>query len=635
MRIFIFLLIFLPILVFSNRFEQTTPKVFSLTLTDSERKLLQNKGSFLTQSLIASGIPDSQLEKYESEYNQMLLEIKKKVKGLTAYQTADLALQMIHQLKLKKYEAFSSTLDIAFDKGIYNCVSSSLLYNLVLTDLGFETRGAILKDHVFSQVKINDKWTDAETTVLYGFDPGSKRETLDQFKKVTGFVYVPQSGRGKEWRNVTNREYLSLVYSNRGAFLLENKSPDFFLSLKILYLSMMVSPDFNEGAVNLQAGYTQYSLYLKNQKKFDDAVLVIQETLQLFPDNPDAKNNFKAVVFDWANFLFEEKEYEKGMAVLRKYPSYVKKEELENYYLVWSQKLMQKEKKFSEAMEALKKGEQEFPDSKNIKEQEKYVIQESVSFFRQTGKIKEAQEFLNSNKNVMGVETFIAFGYAAIGKIKEARVLLEDQIGKDSSQATLNAFLQVTYDAIEQKEWSESVLLLLAVKNSAARSSGNTRTNYEGLFFQLGKNYLADHNLKDLDNLFKPFYQFPETEALAIKSLGDNYYVETIYPLLNKRDYDAAIPHLKQAVEMTRGKHTALIDNYRGARMNQGISYYRQKNYAKAYQVYAVLIKEYPKDSIIRKNFESFANLYLESLAGKDPALYNKIKKEAKSLMER
>jgi hypothetical protein len=55
---------------------------------------------------------------------------------------------------------------------------------------------------------------DVETTILYGFDPGTKREFRDAFGKATGFAYVPP-GNYRDRTAIDRRTLFSLVLANR------------------------------------------------------------------------------------------------------------------------------------------------------------------------------------------------------------------------------------------------------------------------------------------------------------------------------------------------------------------------------------------------------------------------------------
>jgi hypothetical protein len=104
--------------------------------------------------------------------------------------------------------------DITMDTGVYNCVSSAVLYMIVARSVGLSVNGVRTADHAFCSVLVNGQQVDVETTNPYGFNPGSKKEFNDSFGKITGFNYVPP-GNYSERRTIGEKELLSLILYNR------------------------------------------------------------------------------------------------------------------------------------------------------------------------------------------------------------------------------------------------------------------------------------------------------------------------------------------------------------------------------------------------------------------------------------
>ena len=122
-------------------------------------------------------------------------------------------LYFVHERCYKKYDTYSTTIDNIYEKGKYNCVSSSIFYATFLIKYGVNFSAVETVDHVFIEIDFDSEEIDVETTNEYGFDPGNKKDVLDQFGQTTGFRYVPK----KDYKNrnvINSKQLLFLVYHN-------------------------------------------------------------------------------------------------------------------------------------------------------------------------------------------------------------------------------------------------------------------------------------------------------------------------------------------------------------------------------------------------------------------------------------
>lgn len=125
---------------------------------------------------------------------------------------------LLHKFFFKKYKADADAFSEAVNSGYYNCVSSSILYMLLLYHFGMEAVPVQTTEHVFISVCFSDgAKIDVETTNAYGFDPGKKKEVLDELGKVTGFSYVKQKIYKNRF-NISLKSLLVLPVHNRSAY---------------------------------------------------------------------------------------------------------------------------------------------------------------------------------------------------------------------------------------------------------------------------------------------------------------------------------------------------------------------------------------------------------------------------------
>jgi hypothetical protein len=170
-------------------------------------------------ALLASGLKPEELDPYESRLDRIIREAGAAAdKVPTAMAKAESVLSYLHGGALRSYREDATTIDGILDTGLYNCVSSAVLYLLAVRALGIDGEGARTSDHAFCTVLIDGRSVDVETTNPYGFDPGGKKEFTDSFGRVTGYAYVAPGGYGDR-RAIGGRELVGLILSNRASEL--------------------------------------------------------------------------------------------------------------------------------------------------------------------------------------------------------------------------------------------------------------------------------------------------------------------------------------------------------------------------------------------------------------------------------
>jgi len=123
-------------------------------------------------------------------------------------------LNFLHKNYLKSYSLYQTRIDTVLSNGVFNCVSSAVLYVILCESAGIRTSGVITKDHAFVIVHIDNQDFDVETTNRFGFDPGNKKEFHDSSGKTTGFAYVPPQNY-RDRQTISKIELISIILNNR------------------------------------------------------------------------------------------------------------------------------------------------------------------------------------------------------------------------------------------------------------------------------------------------------------------------------------------------------------------------------------------------------------------------------------
>ena len=135
-------------------------------------------------------------------------------------------LKLLYRDYLKSYQFNQTRTNVALKTGVYNCVSSAILYMAVAKAVGIEVRGQKTTEHAFCTVYIPGsksgqyKKIDVETTNPYGFNPGSK-EAIENEDKIQGYYVVPKKYYTNR-QEVSDRIFSGLIAGNICADCIEN-----------------------------------------------------------------------------------------------------------------------------------------------------------------------------------------------------------------------------------------------------------------------------------------------------------------------------------------------------------------------------------------------------------------------------
>lgn len=179
--------------------------------------------TFIRSALIFSGVPQQQLDRLEAQIQAHIEDLRERLDEVTDPRAqAEFALAYMHETALRRYDERQTALDVLLDRGGYNCVSSGVLYAILLKALGLPVWGVRTADHAFCRVQAGDQAFDVETTSPFGFDPGTRKEFTDDFGRITGYSYVPPSNYADR-RDIGEKELLALILYNRTAFASERR----------------------------------------------------------------------------------------------------------------------------------------------------------------------------------------------------------------------------------------------------------------------------------------------------------------------------------------------------------------------------------------------------------------------------
>ncbi len=372
-KIYIFVLVFALILS-QLATASTASKMISFDeaeLTSLEKKYFYNihknrnkLETYYDGFLIASGITENvEFEHYKGLLNKLrrdVAEYMKEHKNKTHYERGQLLLSWLYSSgTLKKYYLRSTLAGNLFDDGSYNCLSSTIIYTLLALELGLEPRAVFTSNHAFVSLNTEHGHVDVETTVAYGFNPGSKQ--IQEFEKEQRIVYVPRS-------NYNDRQYVDVdflvasVYGNAISLVSsQNKnnltsykkgfyiSPtsDFFRNNIIILLNnkaidQIKYKNYEEAASLLSTAikfdsqnsiternviyyYHQQGIDYLNANDYPSAISVFEHALEVTKNDISVKNNLKVAYYNYIVYEYKSNRFENAKIILsramKKFPN--------------------------------------------------------------------------------------------------------------------------------------------------------------------------------------------------------------------------------------------------------------------------------------------------------------------------
>ncbi len=257
-------------------------------------------------AFILSGVrSEKELSNYVSWYEHLVKTIKDfRFDTIERLSSARKVFNYIRTTLYDEYEKESTTLIDIVDKRKYNCVSATILYNLVCEELGMTTQAFETPTHVYTIFSEFGKQVAVENTHPMGFDI---MRNLDGYSKyLAGFypenqvysigldrLYAYENSKG---RLIDNTELLGLLAYNQAYFAMEKRD------YKKAYDLVLVAQNFNrDSRSNIQFEMRLYDKWGKQcfeEKRFYDAFEVLADGVYRYPENKGLAINTRTAFFN-------------------------------------------------------------------------------------------------------------------------------------------------------------------------------------------------------------------------------------------------------------------------------------------------------------------------------------------------
>lgn len=273
----VFLLIFLlkTVCLFSlSEWDvQIEPDRFAL---ETGLKSSLNHEEFMEAAFYFSGVKRYNLPVYMDKYRKIQENFKsflleKKSSEASDAVKGELLLEYLHNNVFSVYEEFATSAAVLLDKGLFNCVSSGIIYYALSEASGLDAGGILTDDHAFCTVNTGTVIIDVETTTAYGFNPGEKKDFADSFGK-TGFIYTPP-GNYRNRKIIGKKDFLALILQNRIAKLQKDGN---FIGTVPLSVDRHFILNNSESYKDMLNEFKNYCVVLNNRKNYKEALLFIE-----------------------------------------------------------------------------------------------------------------------------------------------------------------------------------------------------------------------------------------------------------------------------------------------------------------------------------------------------------------------
>lgn len=260
-----------------------------------------------------SGASDADAAAAKDKLEGLVRKFSAEVADVTSQaELGERALTFLHKNLFSGYSTLQTRVDTALDTGIYNCVSSAVLYMIVARSVGLSVGGVRTTDHAFCTVLVNGQPVDVETTNPLGFNPGAKKEFTDSFGKVTGFAYVPP-GDYADRQTIGEKELLSLILDNRVSESWDVRAYKEALQPAVSAFTLMGTDDSRK---ILTGAFTNYISWLGIRQQFSQAVQFIDSVKASFGGIVDIDQSRRDIYHNWTVSLLNANDYTDADALL-------------------------------------------------------------------------------------------------------------------------------------------------------------------------------------------------------------------------------------------------------------------------------------------------------------------------------
>ena len=305
---------FLPAVLFSATL--LAQSGLELNLARDVRNYELNQFSRVEAAFILSGVREDSLDFYLDWYQSVKDEAEQIAYDLSDPVTsANRVFSFLHSRWLKTYQLEATTLLDVVHRKVFNCVSATILFNLLCDDLGWTTEAFETPTHVLT---IFDHFSEriwVENTSPVGFQIVKNLQAYsrhlmqfypDNQAARIGFdrIYLHEQNNG---RIIDNTELLGLLAYNRAYFARKRGDHD------EAYAYVRLAQRFNKDSRSNQQFeiglYYEWGAKLAQTGRVEEALDVFIQASERYPRNSDFKTNARVAFLQTLSSTYQKKNW--------------------------------------------------------------------------------------------------------------------------------------------------------------------------------------------------------------------------------------------------------------------------------------------------------------------------------------
>lgn len=278
--------------------------------------------NFINTSLVASGESDDEITNDILKLQNLFLEFQNElnIKNIVENeQAAEYALSFLYEKLFTSYSINQTKVNVAINSGIYNCVSSTIIYMYFIKSLGITVSAVETPNHSFCTVSFDDKQIDVETTNPYGFNPGVKKDISTNINQKKYAVVPAKDYNGR--KVIDDKRIIALIYNNRIAALQKQKNDIATIPLAI---DAMKLQNYSEQSIKtFQMCVSNAAIYLSSVGRNEEGIDLVLRASEKFGNCKLYSNYIESSVGKIINAQQKNNQYEDSFITLEKYKSYI------------------------------------------------------------------------------------------------------------------------------------------------------------------------------------------------------------------------------------------------------------------------------------------------------------------------
>jgi tetratricopeptide (TPR) repeat protein len=309
--------------IFAARKSGQSPRI-ETPLSDLEQRLFADAAdgrlddfSLLDASLIASGVDDADVLKHYRERIATWAEELRQNNRMDGPQRrqVEAIFEFIHRKILYgKYNIECTDLRHTLDEGRFNCVSATVLFNCLASELGLSCCALETPGHALSRVFLPDGPLDVETTCPRWFQ--LQHEPVKQAEMLEKTIGRKTTNDKAKLREISHIQLTAMIYYNRGIdFLAEKRFAD---ATAANAKAIRLDPLNVAAQGNFLATINNWAIELGNTGHFAQAVALLRQGLVIDPHYEAFALNFVHVHHQCSQQLCKEGRYQEAVVLLNR-----------------------------------------------------------------------------------------------------------------------------------------------------------------------------------------------------------------------------------------------------------------------------------------------------------------------------